>query len=184
MKYELTKETVPWMGRTLYRIRATASFGIVIKGELGGFIESDKNLSTAGDAWVYGNARVWGDAQVYGNAQVWGDAQVYGNARVWGNAQVYGDAQVWGDAQVCGNAQVYGDAQAIISPINVIGLPHIITITDAHIAIGCNLFTHAEFRKLTAKKAAELGSTAVIYRRYHKLISGLLTAILKDRRAK
>ena len=148
MKYELTKETVPWMGRTLYRIRATASFGIVIKGELGGFIESDKNLSIAGDAWVYGNA------------------------------------QVWGDAQVCGNAQVYGDAQAIISPINVIGLPHIITITDAHIAIGCNLFTHAEFRKLTAKKAAELGSTAVIYRRYHKLISGLLTAILKDRRAK
>ena len=166
MKYELTKETVPWMGRTLYRIRATASFGIVIKGELGGFIESDKNLSIAGDAWVYGNARVWGDAQVYGNA--------------W----VYENAQVWGDAQVCGNTQVWGNAQAIISPINVIGLPHIITITDAHIAIGCNLFTHAEFRKLTAKKAAELGSTAVIYRRYHKLISGLLTAILKDRRAK
>src|SRR3990167_3658430 len=110
MKYELTKETVPWMGRTLYRIRATASFGIVIKGELGGFIESDKNLSTAGDAWVYGNARVWGDAQVYGNARVWGNAQVYGNTQVWGDAQVCGNTQVWGNAQVWVDAQVYGNA--------------------------------------------------------------------------
>lgn len=65
-------------GRTLHRIRALKSFGDVIAGELGGWIESEKNLSHGGNAWVYGNAQVCGDAQVYGDAQVFGNAQVCG----------------------------------------------------------------------------------------------------------
>ena len=78
-KYELTDEFVlHWSGKKLYRIRALVTFGIVVAGQLGGFVESEKNLdqSLSGDAWVYGNARVCGDAQVYGNAQVYGDASV------------------------------------------------------------------------------------------------------------
>ena len=74
-------------------------------------------MRVSGDAWVYGNARVFdnawvsGNAQVYGNAWVYGDAQVYGNAWVYGDAQVYGNACVSGNAQVSGNVRVYGNAQ-------------------------------------------------------------------------
>ena len=90
-KYELTDEFIEhWSGKKLYRIKALVSFGVVVAGQLGGFIESEQNLdqSLSGNAWVYGNARVYGDAEVYGDAWVYGDARVSGNARVYGNARV------------------------------------------------------------------------------------------------
>ena len=99
-KYELTSETKIVFGHILYRIKALSSFGCVSAGDLGGFLESEKNLSQNGDAWVYGNA------EVSGNARVYGDAWVYGDARVYGDAWVYGDAEVYGDAWVSGNAEV------------------------------------------------------------------------------
>ncbi len=111
-KYELLQDdTVEHLGRTLYRIRALVSFGAVVAGALGGYIESEKCLSHSGKAWVYGNALVCGNARVFGNALVSGDAQVSGDAWVCGNAQVSGDARVYGDALVSGNALVYGDAR-------------------------------------------------------------------------
>jgi hypothetical protein len=110
-KFELTAEFVTNVfGKKLFRIKALVAFGNVEKGELGGFIEKEDNLSHDGDAWVYGNAQVSGDARVYGNAQVFGNARVSGNARVYGNAWVFGNAQVFGNARVYGNAQVSGDA--------------------------------------------------------------------------
>ena len=111
-KFELTAEFVTNVfGKKLFRIKALVAFGNVEKGELGGFIEKEDNLSHDGDAWVYGNAQVSGDAQVYGNALVSGNARVYGNAWVFGNAQVFGNARVYGNAQVSGDARVYGNAQ-------------------------------------------------------------------------
>ena len=131
-KYELTGEFIEhWSGKKLYRIKALVSFGVVVAGQLGGFIESEKNLDqslsgnawvygdarvsgnaeVSGNAWVYGDARVSGDARVYGNAWVYGDAWVYGNAWVYGDARVYGNAWVYGDARVYGDAEVYGDAR-------------------------------------------------------------------------
>jgi len=121
-KYELTQNSVTVKNSTLYQIRALRGFGSVTAGDLGGYIESEKNLSHDNDCWVYENARVFGDAHVfgnsgvYGNARVSGDAQVFGNARVYGNAYVSGDAcvfedaHVYGKAWVSGNARVYGDA--------------------------------------------------------------------------
>ena len=105
--------------RPLWRIRACKDFGNVKKGEVGGLVESEKNLSHEGNCWVtddakvFGNARVYGDAQVNGEAMVYGDAQVYGNALVTGGAHVYGNARVYGDAQVDGYdcSDVYGDAK-------------------------------------------------------------------------
>ena len=110
-KYEFTGEVKVECGVTLHRIRAVVSFGIVVKGELGGWIEREDNLSQYGDAWVYGDARVYGDAWVYGNAKVCDNAKVYGNACVYGNAKVYGNAWVCDNAKVCGDAWVYGNAK-------------------------------------------------------------------------
>ncbi|MDP0146282.1 polymer-forming cytoskeletal protein [Glaesserella parasuis] len=110
-KYELLKDdTVEHLGRTLYRIKALITFGLVGAGQLGGYIETEKNLDHSGNAWVYDNARVCGDARVYGNACVYDDAWVYGDARVYGNACVYDNARVFGNAWMCGNARVYGNA--------------------------------------------------------------------------
>ena len=110
-KFELTTETKICDGRTLYRIKALESLGGVCAGDLGGWVEKEKNLSHGGNAWVSGNARVYGDARVSDNARVYGDAWVSDNAWVSGNAWVYGDARVYGDAWVSGNAWVSGDAR-------------------------------------------------------------------------
>ena len=103
-KYELTDEFIEiFGGKKLYRIKALVSFGVVVAGQLGGFIESEKNLdqSLSGDAWVSG------DARVYGNAWVSGDARVYGNAEVSGDAWVSGDARVYGNARVRSHAVIF-----------------------------------------------------------------------------
>ena len=98
MKFKLTNNTKNWLGTTLFQIEATADFGSIKKGTLGGYVEKEDNLSQDNNAWVYG------DAQVYGNSRVYGDAQVYGNSRVYGNAWVSGNAQVYGNSRVCAKA--------------------------------------------------------------------------------
>ena len=108
MKYEFVPgdEKVIAPGRTVKRIRALVSIAAfdVSAGDLGGYVESGKNLSQVyGDAWVSGNAKVYDDARVSGNAHVSGITHVSGNAKV------YGDARVYSDARVSGNAEVYGD---------------------------------------------------------------------------
>ena len=115
-KYELTSETKVIDGVELHRIKALYSFGYIKKGDLGGWIESEKNLSQDGKAWVGGGAEVYGDAEVYDNAKVYDNAEVCGNAWVYGdawvydNAEVYGNAWVYDNAKVGGNTRVYGDA--------------------------------------------------------------------------
>lgn len=72
-KYELTDEFIEiFGGKKLYRIKALVSFGVVVAGQLGGFIESEKNLdqSLSSNAWVSGDAEVYGDALVSGDARV------------------------------------------------------------------------------------------------------------------
>ena len=75
-KYELTDETKTYFGRTLHRIKAIVDFCCIKAGEIGGWIETEDNLSQYGDSWVYCNAQVYGNAWVYGDARVSGDAQV------------------------------------------------------------------------------------------------------------
>ena len=105
-KYELTSETKVINGVELHRIKALKSFGNIKKGDLGGWIESEKNLSQCGDAWVGGDATVYGNARVYGDAKVGGNAAVGGNATVCG-ATVSGNATVGGNARICGDATVF-----------------------------------------------------------------------------
>ena len=68
-KFKLTDEFKTVLGTKLFRIEATASFGNVNKGDKGGWVEKESNLSQDGNAWVYGDAEVSGNAWVYGNAK-------------------------------------------------------------------------------------------------------------------
>ena len=130
-KYVLYKKVGNlWQIRACRDILVTAS-----KGDLGGFIQTEENLSQEGMSWVSQNAKVWGNARVSDDAKVWGNARVYGNAKVSGIAtvsengevcgnatisdagevrgdtNVSGDAKVGGNAKVCGNARICGNAE-------------------------------------------------------------------------
>lgn len=116
-KYILTDEIKKiGDGITLHRIKALKSFDDVKAGDLGGWVESEDNLSHWSKAWVYDDAMVYhrakvgGDARVCHSATVCGDAMVQEQARIFGTALVAGTAVIDGHASVYGKARVLGDA--------------------------------------------------------------------------
>ena len=54
-KYKLTEESIIYFGKTLFRIEALKDFGNVNKGDKGGYVQSDENLSQEGDCWISDN---------------------------------------------------------------------------------------------------------------------------------
>ena len=93
-KFELTSITIEWKGRKLFRIKAVKSFGDVKADELGGYIESEDNLSQDGNSWIYDDAKVYDNAKIFGNAHVRNNVEVFGNAKVYDDAEVFGNAKV------------------------------------------------------------------------------------------
>ena len=62
-KYELLIDnSINYDGRILYKIKALKDFEDIKKGDIGGYIESEKNLSQEDGSWVCGNSNVYGDA--------------------------------------------------------------------------------------------------------------------------
>lgn len=117
-KYELLiDDYINHKGRTLYRIRALRDFGYIKAGDLGGYIQSEENLSHKKNCWVYDDAKVYDNACIYDNAKVFRCAEVYNyaiirdNAEVNGNAKIYGKARIYDNSLICGHAEVYGNAE-------------------------------------------------------------------------
>jgi len=83
-KYELlVDDTITFFGVQLFRIKALISFSGIEKGEVGGYIASEKNLSQSGNAWVSG------DAWVSGNAWVSGDADYIVFKNTWSSGRYF-----------------------------------------------------------------------------------------------
>jgi hypothetical protein len=124
-KYELLEDdTLSWTDLegndiTLYRIRALKNFecpvkedslfsNYINKGDLGGYIEKEENLSHEGGCWVFHKARVYGNAQVLENARVYNLANIFGNAIVKGYARLLGSSYVHGNAIISGHSELDG----------------------------------------------------------------------------
>lgn len=110
-KYRLTDEYIKFYGKKLYRIEALKNFSHIKKGDLGGFIEKEENLSHDGYCWVYDNAKVYDNARVFHNARVFDGAEIYDCALVYRNALVYDNAWVYGNARILDDVRVYGNAE-------------------------------------------------------------------------
>lgn len=121
-KYSILKdEKIEFNGHTLYRIKAEAEipyFGVQA-GEIGGYVESEDNLSQEGACFVRGDAKVYGHSKLdyiaiaegkavvkniasdagyfSGNSIVFADkdASIYGNIRLEGVVTFDGEAKVY-----------------------------------------------------------------------------------------
>ena len=105
-KYELTDETTTIDGHILHRIKALRSFSGVEEGDLGGFVESEANLSHDGEAWVFDEAWVCDEACVFNKAWVFNKAVVCNKASIHDEARAGGEAMVNGKAVVCGGGVI------------------------------------------------------------------------------
>lgn len=89
-KYELLNDGIIEIGpdKNLYRIRALRDFRDVKKGDLGGYVESEDNLSHEGDCWIFNDARVFGGAYISGDSKIFNSVTVFGAAEVSENAYI------------------------------------------------------------------------------------------------
>ena len=107
--------------RRLHRIRALRDITddvtgkvMVKKGELGGYIQHEGNLSQDESSWIsgeakaYGNARVSGSARLEDHAILLGNARLYGDARACEHACIMENVNVRGHVVVKGNAVIFG----------------------------------------------------------------------------
>lgn len=125
MKYQILKNdsiTIKHMATglplRLYRIIALKTFTcngqIIREQEIGGFIQSEKNLSQEDDSWVSQLAKVYDNAKL-NNSFVGYEANIFQNAYLE-NTKVSGKSRVWGTAKIANselknNVDVYDNAE-------------------------------------------------------------------------
>lgn len=118
-KYEITDiahEQYPF----LHRIRALRDIGVEVKaGDLGGFVESESNLSfePGDDAWIFDNAIACM------NAYVSHEARLSGHARAEDDSYIRG-------AVLCAFSRISGTSMILASPDT-----HSIPILSGHCAV-------------------------------------------------
>lgn len=119
-KYELVPELKMGLpdGKQVYRIRALKNFADVQIGDIGGYVESEGNLSQENDCWVYDDAIVKDKARVEGKVCIKDHAIVEGNSCVCGKAKIHHHALVKGNTLVFGMAEIFDHAVIDLSNDN------------------------------------------------------------------
>lgn len=105
-KYELVDEM--WRmqrGIRHHRIRALKDFNDVKAGDLGGWVESEANLSQDGDCWIYDGALVSGNSRVFENAKIYSGTMLLGDVKVHQSASIHGGL-LFGSIEVVGTGSI------------------------------------------------------------------------------
>lgn len=116
-KYEITEIThpkYPWLHRIRARCRVNEQVG---PGALGGYVQTEDNLSQDGTCWIYDQAicceeavveddgRMFDGAVARGSALISGDARMFERAVAEGNSSFF-SGELKEDARLSGNAVV------------------------------------------------------------------------------
>ena len=112
-KYELI-ETY-YNGR--YRIKALKDFQLITgemvqKGDLGGRVDGEHNLSQEGTCWIEYYARAYDNSMVKDNAVLKDYSGAYENSTVSGNVVMKGDSATCDNSTVSGNAVMKNNSRA------------------------------------------------------------------------
>ncbi len=105
-KYRLLEDdTIVRDGRTLYRIEALRDVCYNVKeGNVGGYVESEANLSHDGRCWLYQEACAYEDARLEEDATLWGHATLRGKAKLHHRARMKSRSIVQGEAMIGGTS--------------------------------------------------------------------------------
>jgi carbonic anhydrase/acetyltransferase-like protein (isoleucine patch superfamily) len=164
-KFVLTEETLTIGKRTLYRIKAIRDFGSVREGDLGGFVEKERNLSHKGDCWIYNDACVFDEAYIYDNARISGVAWVCDRACIYDDAHISGIARISGRARISDNAYVY-DNVYVCEKASIYGNAHV--YGEAYIYGDAHIFGNAcIFGKAYIHDKAQVCDNAKVYDNAH-----------------
>lgn len=126
--YEITDIAHP-QDTKLHRIRALKALRHdVFPGDLGGFVQSEENLTQDEECWIYGDAIACENSCVAQKGALYENACIRGFALVCGSAQMYGESRaedraivragiLTEQASVAGDAFVCEDATSGNAPV-------------------------------------------------------------------
>lgn len=107
-KYELTDETKNIDSNIVYRIRSLINFKShninVHKGDFGGFVSKEENLSHDGSCWIFDNAVAFDNSKVFENAILEDDTVINGSTVIGGDAIIQGDTTIISNSEIGGES--------------------------------------------------------------------------------
>jgi hypothetical protein len=106
-KYVLV-EPVIIRGVKVYRVKATKDFNDVKMGDLGGYVQSEKNLSKEGLCWIYDDAMVLENARLRGNAKLKDKAIIEGDSIIEDSSVLRDQSYASGSSRVKGGSLISG----------------------------------------------------------------------------
>lgn len=144
IKTEIARKKSKSFNRDLFQIKALKDFNFktkhlsieIKKGDFGGFVESESNLSQDGTCWLIKNSFVCGAAQVKEHAHtitledeldqvfIQDNVVVKGRATVWSNTVLEGNAVIKDDAYLSASGSLTIGGDAVIGGNLVIEVPH------------------------------------------------------------
>lgn len=167
-KYRLIPENhIDFLGCRLYQIEAVRDFDHIKKGTLGGYIQSEENLSHEGNCWVDANSRVLDHAQVKEDAAV-RSSIISLNAVIKGTSAVM-DSNIYGCAVLSGNSfvsesYISGNVTVDSSRILSCELRDYVKVNKGVKLTKVRAWDRVEFRKgVKITIEAELGGDLIIY---------------------
>ena len=179
-KYKLTTNTIIFHNIELFQIRALKDFADVKAGDLGGYVQSEDNLSQYGDCWIYDEAKALHNASLLDNstmrdaAVAFDHANMYDNSTMLNNSKLLGESSMFDNATMkdssiafgfsemlkesllSGRAVLDGNASSTKRALYITTAPYDVTISDHHIKIGVNQFTIKEWLNFTNEEIHEL----------------------------
>ena len=107
-KYELTNISMEFGIKTLYRIRALKDFSDVKRGELGGWVSSEDNLSQEGNCWIYNEAKCMDNAKMYNNSTMHDYSEMYDYSIMRGDSEMHSYTEMHDYAIMYSCSKMYG----------------------------------------------------------------------------
>lgn len=118
-KYELTDETIMFEDTVLYRIRALKDIPGAVKGDLGGFVRSEENLSQEGDCWIFPESKVVGNSKVSGDATILGEVTIFNDVNITDRAMINGNLIIADNVEISGKSNIFIESGIIRNKVKI-----------------------------------------------------------------
>ena len=112
-KYEILidkEHTINYYGRILHRIRALKDFYGVKKGDVGGFVQTEDNLSQYGNCWIYDDAICMDNARVCNSAKMYNRSCMYNNSKMLDNSIMYDYSRMYDNTMMYDNSKMFDNS--------------------------------------------------------------------------
>ena len=113
-KYEILMDeenTIEFEGHTLHRIKALRDFGDIKRGDIGGYVENENNLSHEGNCWIYDDAKAMDYSIISDNSRIYNNSRMYNNSAMYDNSEMYDYSIMYDNSEMHHNSRMHDNTK-------------------------------------------------------------------------